>query len=142
VPLSSSRRRAAGAGPLAEPTTGPNGLIEAAGHQRTVDLFNIDEQTLNTPGPADHDDNRAEGAAGRGGGGIEVPGRPGLDMRTAIVSIDPKTGAVKAYYGGSDANGFDFAQAGLPTGSSVQGVRFGGRAATRPWPGIQVDSSP
>ena len=37
-------------------------------------------------------------------------------MRSAVVSIDPKTGGVKAYYGGSDANGFDFAQAGLPTG--------------------------
>ena len=30
------------------------------------------------------------------------------------LAIDPKTGGVKAYYGGSDAAGFDFAQAGLP----------------------------
>ena len=41
-------------------------------------------------------------------------------MRAAVVSIDPKTGGVRAYYGGSDANGFDFAQAGLPTGSAFK----------------------
>ena len=42
------------------------------------------------------------------------------EMRAAVVSIDPRTGGVKAYYGGSDAQGFDFAQAGLPTGSSFK----------------------
>ena len=50
-------------------------------------------------------------------------------MRAAVVSIDPKTGGVKAYYGGSDANGFDFAQAGSADRVVVQGVRVDRRAA-------------
>lgn len=41
-------------------------------------------------------------------------------MRTAVVSIDPRTGGVKGYYGGADANGYDYAQAGLQTGSSFK----------------------
>ena len=36
------------------------------------------------------------------------------------MSVDPKSGAVRAYYGGADGNGFDFAQAGLQTGSSFK----------------------
>ncbi|BCN61320.1 penicillin-binding protein [Rhodococcus hoagii] len=42
------------------------------------------------------------------------------NLRTAVVSIDPKSGAVRAYYGGDDGKGFDFAQAGLQTGSSFK----------------------
>nr|WP_231496539.1 transglycosylase domain-containing protein [Rhodococcus sp. UNC363MFTsu5.1] len=42
------------------------------------------------------------------------------NLRTAVVSVDPKTGGVKAYYGGSDGAGFDFAQSGLQTGSSFK----------------------
>ena len=57
-------------------------------------------------------------------------------MRTAVVSIDPKTGGVKAYYGGTDANGFDFAQAGSADGVVVQGVRLGRRAAAGHGPGL------
>ncbi len=51
---------------------------------------------------------------------LEIEVARGADMRTAVVSIDPHDGAVKAYYGGSDANGFDYAQAGLPAGSSFK----------------------
>jgi membrane peptidoglycan carboxypeptidase len=64
------------------------------------------------------------------------------DMRTAVVSIDPKTGAVKAYYGGSDANGFDFAQAGLPTGSSFKVFALVAALQQGMGLGYQVDSSP
>ncbi|MEU0539127.1 transglycosylase domain-containing protein [Nocardia sp. NPDC005978] len=42
------------------------------------------------------------------------------NLRTAVVSVDPKTGAVAAYYGGTDGQGFDFANAGLPAGSSFK----------------------
>ncbi|RMI34404.1 transglycosylase domain-containing protein [Nocardia stercoris] len=42
------------------------------------------------------------------------------DLRTAVVSIDPRTGAVRAYYGGDDGVGYDFAQAPLQTGSSFK----------------------
>ncbi len=41
-------------------------------------------------------------------------------LRTAAVSVDPRTGAVKAYYGGNDGKGFDFANSGLQTGSSFK----------------------
>ncbi|WP_330251665.1 penicillin-binding protein [Nocardia sp. NBC_00565] len=42
------------------------------------------------------------------------------ELRGAVVSIDPRTGAVRAYYGGSDGIGFDFAQAPLQTGSAFK----------------------
>jgi membrane peptidoglycan carboxypeptidase len=41
-------------------------------------------------------------------------------LRSAVVSIDPRSGAVRAYYGGDDGVGFDFAQAPLQTGSSFK----------------------
>ena len=63
-------------------------------------------------------------------------------MRSAVVSIDPKTGGVKAYYGGSDANGFDFAQAGLPTGSSFKVFALVAALQQGIGLGYQVDSSP
>ncbi|MDO4911054.1 MAG: transglycosylase domain-containing protein [Corynebacterium sp.] len=40
--------------------------------------------------------------------------------RAAVVSIDPQTGAVKGYYGGSDPNGWDYANAGMETGSTFK----------------------
>jgi len=58
------------------------------------------------------------------------------------VSIDPKTGAVKAYYGGTDAIGFDFAQAGLPTGSSFKVFALVAALQQGMGLGYQVDSSP
>ncbi|WP_280275413.1 transglycosylase domain-containing protein [Nocardia wallacei] len=42
------------------------------------------------------------------------------ELRGAVVSIDPRSGAVRAYYGGDDGVGFDFAQAPLQTGSSFK----------------------
>ena len=41
-------------------------------------------------------------------------------LRAAVVSVDPRSGAVRAYYGGEDGVGFDFAQAPLQTGSSFK----------------------
>ncbi|MFT4201601.1 transglycosylase domain-containing protein [Gordonia sp. (in: high G+C Gram-positive bacteria)] len=40
--------------------------------------------------------------------------------RTGIVSIDPQTGGVAGYYGGKQATGWDYASAGLQTGSSFK----------------------
>ncbi|GGK53639.1 penicillin-binding protein [Nocardia camponoti] len=42
------------------------------------------------------------------------------ELRSAVVSIDPRSGAVRAYYGGEDGLGFDFAQAPLQAGSSFK----------------------
>lgn len=41
-------------------------------------------------------------------------------LRTAVVSVDPKTGGVRSWYGGDDPVGFDFAGAGLQTGSTFK----------------------
>ena len=39
------------------------------------------------------------------------------DARTGVVAMDPATGAIKGYYGGDDPSGWDYANAGLQTGS-------------------------
>ncbi|GAB2516224.1 Penicillin-binding protein 1A [Corynebacterium atrinae] len=47
---------------------------------------------------------------------------PGLqeDARTAVASVEPGSGAVRSYYGGDDAAGWDYADAGLQTGSTFK----------------------
>ena len=120
----------------------PNGLIERQVTKELLDLFNIDEQTLNTEGLQitttidPQAQQAAEDAVTKYLDGQEP------DMRAAVVSIDPKTGGVKAYYGGSDANGFDFAQAGLPTGSSFKVFALVAALEQGIGLGYQVDSSP
>ncbi|MFD4367035.1 transglycosylase domain-containing protein [Rhodococcus sp. NPDC058521] len=42
------------------------------------------------------------------------------ELTTAVVSVDPRDGGVRAYYGGEDGQGYDFANAGLQTGSSFK----------------------
>jgi len=126
----------------ANQTTGPNGLIERQVTKELLDLFNIDEQTLNTEGlqvtttidPTAQ--KAAEEAVTENLDGQEP------DMRSAVVSIDPHTGGVKAYYGGTDANGFDFAQAGLPTGSSFKVFALVAALQQGIGLGFQIDSSP
>ena len=41
-------------------------------------------------------------------------------LRSASVSIDPRTGGVRAYYGGDDGYGYDYAHAPLQTGSAFK----------------------
>jgi membrane peptidoglycan carboxypeptidase len=50
---------------------------------------------------------------------IRAPGQP-EELRTAAVSIEPKTGGVLAYYGGDDAKSFDFAEIPNQPGSSFK----------------------
>ncbi len=123
-------------------TTGPNGLIERQVTKELMDLFNISEQTLNTEGLqiTTTIDPTAQQAAEEAVSDYMDGQNP--DMRTAVVSIDPHTGGVKAYYGGSDANGFDFAQAGLPTGSSFKVFALVAALEQGIGLGYQVDSSP
>jgi membrane peptidoglycan carboxypeptidase len=126
----------------ANQTTGPNGLIERQVTKELLDLFNISEQQLNTEGlqVTTTIDPKAQAAA-EGAVTDTLEGQD-PDMRSAVVSIDPKTGGVKAYYGGSDANGFDFAQAGLPTGSSFKVFALVAALQQGMGLGYQVDSSP
>ncbi|MEU7763499.1 transglycosylase domain-containing protein [Nocardia sp. NPDC049190] len=42
------------------------------------------------------------------------------ELRASVVSIDPRSGAVRAYFGGYDGLGYDFAQAPLQTGSAFK----------------------
>ena len=126
----------------ANQTTGPNGLIERQVTKELLDLFNIDEQTLNTEGlqVTTTIDPKAQAAAQDAV--TETLDGQDPDMRSAVVSIDPRTGGVKAYYGGTDANGFDFAQAGLPTGSSFKVFALVAALEQGIGLGYQIDSSP
>jgi membrane peptidoglycan carboxypeptidase len=126
----------------ANQTTGPNGLIERQVTKELLDLFNIDEQTLNTEGlqVTTTIDPKAQKAAEEAV--TENLDGQEPDMRSAAVSIDPHTGGVKAYYGGTDANGFDFAQAGLPTGSSFKVFALVAALQQGIGLGYQIDSSP
>ncbi|KAA0079781.1 penicillin-binding protein [Mycolicibacterium sp. P9-64] len=126
----------------ANQTTGPNGLIERQVTKELLDLFNIDEQTLNTEGlqVTTTIDPKAQKAAEEAV--TETLDGQDPDMRSAVVSIDPRTGGVKAYYGGTDANGFDFAQAGLPTGSSFKVFALVAALQQGIGLGYQIDSSP
>jgi len=123
-------------------TTGPNGLIERQVIKELLELFNIDQQTLDTQGLeiTTTIDPQAQEAAENAVNTYldgQIP-----EMRAAVVSIDPRTGGVKAYYGGSDATGFDFAQAGLPTGSSFKVFALVAALEQGMGLGYQVDSSP
>jgi membrane peptidoglycan carboxypeptidase len=123
-------------------TSGPNGLIERQVTKELLELFNIDEQTLNTQGlqVTTTIDPQAQQAAEKAVSKY-LDGQ-GPEMRAAVVSIDPHNGAVKAYYGGSNAQGFDFAQAGLQTGSSFKVFALIAALEQGIGLGYQVDSSP
>jgi membrane peptidoglycan carboxypeptidase len=127
---------------MQDQTTGPNGLIERQVTKELLDLFNINEQQLNTEGLqiTTTIDPQAQKAAEEAVT-TNLEGQD-PDMRSAVVSVDPKTGGIKAYYGGSDANGFDFAQAGLPTGSSFKVFALVAALEQGIGLGYQVDSSP
>ncbi|WP_374639334.1 transglycosylase domain-containing protein [Rhodococcus sp. ARC_M5] len=98
---------------------GPDGLIKAQ-VLRELSAVGISDQDLNTEGLqiTTTIDPKAQAAA------VEavndnLEGEPS-ELRTASVSVDPRTGAVRSYYGGADGRGFDFAQSGLQTGSSFK----------------------
>ncbi|GJF11512.1 penicillin-binding protein 1A [Mycolicibacterium cyprinidarum] len=123
-------------------TTGPNGLIERQVINELLEIFNINEQTLNTEGLqiTTTIDPPAQSAAVDAVENYLDGQDP--DMRAAVVSIDPRTGGIRAYYGGSDASGFDFAQAGLPTGSAFKVFALIAALEQGMGLGFQVDSSP
>jgi membrane peptidoglycan carboxypeptidase len=123
-------------------TTGPNGLIERQVMKELMGLFDVSEQTLNTEGLqiTTTIDPPAQQAAEKAV--TKYLDSQDADMRAAVVSVDPHDGAIKAYYGGSDANGFDFAQAGLPTGSSFKVFALVAALQQGIGLGYQVDSSP
>ncbi|GAB3133564.1 transglycosylase domain-containing protein [Tsukamurella serpentis] len=102
-----------------ELSAGPNGLIKTQVLRELADA-GIDESTLSTQGLkiTTTIDAQAQNAAVKAAKNM-AENQP-KDLRTAIVSVDPKTGGVLAYYGGDDGNGYDRVQAGLQTGSSFK----------------------
>ena len=52
-------------------------------------------------------------------------------LRQALVSVDPKTGAVLAYYGGANGGGYDYASTPAPARLVGEAVRAGHRAGER-----------
>ncbi|MTL10470.1 penicillin-binding protein [Nocardia seriolae] len=98
---------------------GPEGLIRAQ-VLRELRASGISEHELNTGALQiiTTIDAKAQQGALNAVGNV-LGGQPG-ELRTAVVSIDPRSGAVRAYYGGPDGIGFDFAQAPLQTGSAFK----------------------
>lgn len=95
---------------------GPNGLIKRQVLAELEEL-GISEQEVQTSGlkvttSIDPKVQKSVVAASRG----KLEGEP-KSLRTATVAIDPQTGGVAGYYGGEDAQGWDYASAGLQTGS-------------------------
>ncbi|WP_420107356.1 transglycosylase domain-containing protein [Nocardia asteroides] len=99
--------------------SGPEGLIKNQ-VLKELSAAGISEQQLNTEGLqiTTTIDPKAQEAAVKAAQS-KLEGEP-ENLRTAVVSVDPRTGAVRAYYGGNDGQGYDFANAGLPTGSSFK----------------------
>ncbi|MGX6509898.1 transglycosylase domain-containing protein [Rhodococcus sp. SJ-2] len=110
--------------PLAEldfgdQSMGPEGLIK---NQVLAELSaeGIDENLLNTAGleiTTTIDTTAQAAAIDAAQSNLEGEDE---NLRTAVVSVDPRNGAVRAYYGGDSGVGYDFAQAGLQTGSSFK----------------------
>ncbi|GAC50011.1 transglycosylase domain-containing protein [Gordonia aichiensis] len=110
-------------------TPGPNGLIKRQ-VMAELNKLNISEQQVRTEGLkiTTTIDPKAQNAAVQAAcrenkiyscdNGV-LNGEPDK-IRDAVVSIDPKTGGVRGYYGGDDGQGWDYAQAGLQTGSSFK----------------------
>ena len=114
-------------------TTGPNGLIERQVTKELLDLFNISEQTLNTEGLqiTTTIDPKAQQAAEEAVS--EYLDGQDPDMRSAVVSIDPKTGGVKAYYGGIGRQRLRLRAGRVADGIVVQGVRAWWPRCSRAW---------
>ncbi|MFF2085595.1 transglycosylase domain-containing protein [Nocardia sp. NPDC058176] len=101
--------------------SGPEGLVKNQ-VLRELSAAGISEQQLNTEGlqiTTTIDPKVQEAAVNAAQKNLQ--GEP-ENLRTAVVSIDPRSGAVLGYYGGEDGQGFDFANAGLPTGSSFKSI--------------------
>ncbi|MEV0106850.1 transglycosylase domain-containing protein [Nocardia sp. NPDC050799] len=100
-------------------TRGPEGHIKTQVLRELADA-GISDEELNTGALqiTTTIDAKAQQAATAAATGA-LDGQP-PELRTAVTSIDPRSGAVRAYYGGADGIGFDFAQAPVQTGSAFK----------------------
>lgn len=100
-------------------SNGPNGLIK---RQVLAELgtLNISEDEIRTGGLRITTTIDPQVQSSNVSAANELREGEPKDIRTAVVSIDPKTGGVQGYFGGNDGNGYDYAQADLQTGSSFK----------------------
>ncbi|HIW95414.1 MAG TPA: penicillin-binding protein [Candidatus Corynebacterium gallistercoris] len=98
---------------------GPNGLIKTQVIQE-LEAAGITEDQVNTGGLriTTTIDPATQAAAVEQSRSLKEGEQEGL--LNAVVSVDPKTGGIKAWYGGEDPVGFDYANAGLQTGSTFK----------------------
>jgi membrane peptidoglycan carboxypeptidase len=104
--------------------TGPTALIVRQ-VRAELSKIGIDESTLNTGGLVIQTTLNpvAQGAAQTAIDkvyGTLTPKQIEDKLREALVAVDPATGGVLAYYGGSNGTGVDYAQAWRPPGSSFK----------------------
>ncbi|MFZ2510784.1 MAG: transglycosylase domain-containing protein, partial [Gordonia sp. (in: high G+C Gram-positive bacteria)] len=103
---------------MAEDTlsAGPNGLIKRQVIAE-LDALGISEQEVRTGGltVTTAIDPQVQGAL-EDASKSKLSGEPD-ELRTASVSVDPRTGGISGYFGGWDGAGWDFASTGLQTGS-------------------------
>ena len=124
-------------------TTGPNGLIERQVTKELLDLFNIDEQTLNTQGlqvTTTIDPTGAEGRRERPCSKYLEGQDPDMRDRGRLDRSQRRRGEGLLWRFG--CAGFDFAQAGLQTGSSFKVFALVAALEQGIGLGYQVDSSP
>ncbi|MDG3009705.1 penicillin-binding protein [Rhodococcus sp. D2-41] len=98
---------------------GPDGLIKTQ-VLKELEANGISEQDLNTRGLqiTTTIDPKAQASAVKSVHD-DLEGERS-NVRTAVVSVDPRSGAVRAYYGGDDGHGYDYANAGLQSGSTFK----------------------
>ena len=103
-----------------EVTPGPNGLIKRQVVEELTRLGVVTDEEIRTEGLkiTTTIDPQVQNAAVKAANG-KLEGEPD-NLRDAVVSIEPKTGAVRGYFGGNDGQGWDYSQAGLQTGSSFK----------------------
>ncbi len=103
----------------ADVAPGPEGLIRTQ-VVRELQASGVSERDLNTGGLQITTTIDAKAQQAAANAVRRTLGSQPDDLRTAVVSVDPRSGAVRAYYGGTEGAGYDFAQAGLQTGSSFK----------------------
>ena len=87
---------------------GPEGLISTKVREELT-AAGINEQQINTEGlQITTTINQKAQQAAVTSAQQTLTGQPG-NLRSAVVSVDPRTGGVKAYYGGDSGTGFDYA---------------------------------
>ncbi|GAC80366.1 Membrane carboxypeptidase (penicillin-binding protein) [Gordonia malaquae] len=96
--------------------SGPNGLIERK-VLAELDTLDITEQDVRTGGLTITTSIRPQVQNALVSQARSVMTGEPKELRTASVSIDPATGGIVGYFGGNDGQGWDYASAGLQTGS-------------------------